>query len=130
MSVVEQVIRPTGLVDPVIEIVPIRGQVKHLVEQIRERSARDERTLVTTHTKKLAEDLSDYFTEQGLRWRVVALRVGRLRARRGAAQVAGEPVRGGWRRVNLLREGLTCRGVARGHHGRRQGRVPAQRNEF
>jgi excinuclease ABC subunit B len=104
-EVVEQVIRPTGLVDPTIHIVPARGQVKHLVEQIRIRIQRDERTLVTTLTKRLAEDLSEYLKESGLRcaWlhseldafeRVEVLR--KLRANDFDVVVG----------VNLLREGL------------------------
>ncbi len=62
-EVVEQIIRPTGLLDPVIDIVPARGQVPHLLEQIRERAKVGERTLVTVLTKRLAEDLSSYLAE-------------------------------------------------------------------
>ena len=65
-EVVEQVIRPTGLLDPIIEVVPSRGQVQHLLEQIRERIEVKERVLVTTLTKRLAEDLSAYISEQGV----------------------------------------------------------------
>ena len=104
-EVVEQVIRPTGLLDPVIEILPARGQVPHLLEQIRARAAAGERTLVTTLTKRLAEDLANYFAEQGIlcKWlhseldafeRVELLRD--LRAGRFEALVG----------INLLREGL------------------------
>lgn len=104
-EVVEQVIRPTGLLDPEIEVVPARGQVPHLLEQIRARSAVGERVLVTTLTKRLAEDLSYYLTEQGVacKWlhseldafeRVELLRD--LREGRFDALVG----------VNLLREGL------------------------
>jgi excinuclease ABC subunit B len=64
---VEQVIRPTGLLDPVIEIAPARGQVPHLLDQIRQRAAAGERVLVTTLTKRLAEDLADYFSKQDVR---------------------------------------------------------------
>ena len=60
-EVVEQVVRPTGLLDPEIEVIPARGQVPHLLEQIKERAASGERTLVTTLTKRLAEDLASYF---------------------------------------------------------------------
>jgi excinuclease ABC subunit B len=102
---VEQVIRPTGLLDPVIEVSPARSQVPHLLEQIRERAASGERVLVTTLTKRLAEDLSFYLSEQGVRckWlhseldafeRVELLR--ELREGRFDALVG----------VNLLREGL------------------------
>ena len=102
---VEQVIRPTGLLDPVIEISPARGQVQHLLGQIKERTAVGERVLVTTLTKRLAEDLSFYLSEQKIRckWlhseldafeRVELLRD--LRSGRFDALVG----------VNLLREGL------------------------
>src|SRR5579863_172258 len=66
-EVVEQVIRPTGLIDPVIHIAPARGQVQHLIEQIKGRAAKGERVLVTTLTKRLAEDLSNYLQEEGIR---------------------------------------------------------------
>ncbi|MEM9186689.1 MAG: excinuclease ABC subunit UvrB, partial [Planctomycetota bacterium] len=65
-EVVEQIVRPTGLLDPEIEISPARGQVPHLLGAIKERAARGERVLVTTLTKRLAEDLSAYLTEQGV----------------------------------------------------------------
>ena len=66
-EVIEQVIRPTGLLDPVIEVHPARGQVPHLLEEIKKRAAVGERTLVTTLTKRLAEDLSFYLAEQGVK---------------------------------------------------------------
>jgi excinuclease ABC subunit B len=104
-EVVEQVVRPTGLLDPVVEVVSARSQVPHLLEQIRERSAKKERVLVTTLTKRLAEDLATYFTDEGVlcKWlhseldafeRVELLRD--LRQGRFDALVG----------VNLLREGL------------------------
>lgn len=68
-EVVEQIIRPTGLLDPVVEVVPARGQVNHLLEEIRARAKIGERTLVTALTKRLAEDLSAYLTEQDVRCR-------------------------------------------------------------
>src|SRR5262249_43992611 len=64
---VEQVIRPTGLLDPVIEVSPARGQVQHLLGQIQQRATVGERVLVTTLTKRLAEDLSAYLAEQKVR---------------------------------------------------------------
>jgi excinuclease ABC subunit B len=67
--VVEQVIRPTGLIDPGIVVKPSRGQIDDLVFAVRERAARDERVLVTTLTKKMSEDLTEYFAQQGLRVR-------------------------------------------------------------
>jgi excinuclease ABC subunit B len=67
--VVEQVIRPTGLVDPQVEIRPVKGQVDDLLEEIRVRSEKNERVLVTTLTKRMAEDLSEYFSEIGVKCR-------------------------------------------------------------
>src|SRR5262245_62477396 len=67
--VVEQVIRPTGLMDPPIEVRPVRGQVDDLLAEIRERAARKERVLVTTLTKRMAEDLTTYYQELGVRVR-------------------------------------------------------------
>lgn len=66
-KVVEQIIRPTGLVDPVIEIRPITGQIDDLIGEIKERAAKDERILVTTLTKRMAEDLTDYLSQLGIR---------------------------------------------------------------
>ncbi|TWU05690.1 excinuclease ABC subunit UvrB [Stieleria varia] len=68
-EVVEQIIRPTGLLDPEVDVVSARGQVNHLLEEIRIRAAKDERVLVTALTKRLAEDLSTYFQEQNVRCR-------------------------------------------------------------
>ena len=102
---VEQVIRPTGLLDPEIEVSPARTQVPHLLEQIRARAAVGERVLVTTLTKRLAEDLSFYLSEQGIRskWLHSELdafeRVEHLRELR---EGKFEALVG----VNLLREGL------------------------
>ena len=104
-EIVEQVIRPTGLVDPEIHIVPARGQVPHLMDQIRERAEAGERVLVTALTKRLSEDLTAYMLEEGIRckWlhseldaieRVEILR--ELREGKFDACVG----------VNLLREGL------------------------
>ena len=104
-QVVEQVIRPTGLVDPVIDIRPIKGQIDDLIGEIKMRSARKERVLVTTLTKRMAEDLTEYLTEIGIKvkWlhsEVKALdRVELLRdLRLGIFDVLVG--------VNLLREGL------------------------
>ncbi len=104
-EVVEQIIRPTGLLDPVVEVVSARGQVKHLLEQIRERAEKDERVLVTALTKRLAEDLSTFFQEQNVRCRWLHSELDafervdllqELRAGRFDCLVG----------VNLLREGL------------------------
>ena len=104
-EVVEQVIRPTGLVDPVIFVVPARGQVQHLIEQIRERAAVGERVLITALTKRLAEDLSSYMKEEGVRaeWLHSELNaVERVEVLRELREGKFDAVIG----VNLLREGL------------------------
>jgi excinuclease ABC subunit B len=104
-EVVEQVVRPTGLLDPVVEVVSARGQVPHLLEQIRERSARKERVLVTTLTKRLAEDLATYFTDEGVlcKWLHSELDAfERVELLRDLRQGKFETLVG----VNLLREGL------------------------
>jgi excinuclease ABC subunit B len=104
-EVVEQVVRPTGLLDPVIEVVSARGQVPHLLGQIRERSAAGERTLVTTLTKRLAEDLSEYFSDEGIlcKWLHSELDAfERVELLRDLRQGKFETLVG----VNLLREGL------------------------
>ena len=104
-EVVEQVIRPTGLIDPVIKIAPARGQVQHLIEQIKARSAVKERVLVTTLTKRLAEDLTNYLQEEGIRcaWLHSELDAfERVEVLRKLRENAFDCVVG----VNLLREGL------------------------
>ena len=69
--VVEQIIRPTGLLDPEIEVRPIKGQIDDLIGEIRKRVEKKERTLVTTLTKKMAEDLSDYLDKIGINVRYI-----------------------------------------------------------
>ena len=68
-EVVQQVVRPTGLLDPPVIVRPVEGQVDDLIHEVRERVERDERVLVTTLTKKMAEDLTDYLLELGVRVR-------------------------------------------------------------
>ena len=104
-QIVEQIIRPTGLVDPMVEIRPTRGQVDDLVKEIRQRVESGERVLVTTLTKRMAEDLSDYLLELGIKVHYLHSevetleRVGILRdLRRGIFNVVVG--------INLLREGL------------------------
>ena len=104
-EVVEQVIRPTGLVDPVIHIRPARGQVADLATEIQKRAAKDERTLVTTLTKRMAEDLSTYFRDAGMRckWLHSELdAIERITTLRELREGAFDVLVG----VNLLREGL------------------------
>src|SRR5204863_4550450 len=68
-NIVEQIVRPTGLVDPEVEIRPTKGQVDDLIDEIRGRTEREQRVLGTTLTKKMAEDLTDYLVEMGIKVR-------------------------------------------------------------
>jgi excinuclease ABC subunit B len=103
--VVEQIIRPTGLIDPPIDVRPVRGQVDDLLQEIRTRAARRERVLVTTLTKRMAEDLTQYYQELGVRVRYLHSDIETLERveilrdlRRGEFDVLVG--------INLLREGL------------------------
>jgi excinuclease ABC subunit B len=103
--VAEQVIRPTGLVDPETEVRPVRGQVDDLLEEIRQRTERGERVLVTTLTKRMAEDLAQYFTEISVRCRYLHSEVEtleRVRILRDLRRGEFDVLIG----INLLREGL------------------------
>jgi excinuclease ABC subunit B len=104
-EVVEQVIRPTGLVDPEVVVKPTKGQIDDLIDEIRTRAERGERVLVTTLTKKMAEDLTDYLLEQGIRVRYLHSEVDTLRRVELLRELRlGEfDVLVG---INLLREGL------------------------
>jgi excinuclease ABC subunit B len=104
-EVVEQIIRPTGLMDPQVEVQPVKGQIDHLLEECRQRAERHERVLVTTLTKRMAEDLTEYFTEVGVRVRYLHSDIETLERikilrdlRRGEFDVLVG--------INLLREGL------------------------
>jgi excinuclease ABC subunit B len=104
-SFVEQVIRPTGLIDPEVEIRPVKGQVDDLLEEIRVRAARNERVLVTTLTKRMAEDLSEYFAEIGVRSRYLHSEIetlDRIKILRDLRRGEYDVLIG----INLLREGL------------------------
>ncbi|MFM2023649.1 MAG: excinuclease subunit UvrB, partial [Actinomycetota bacterium] len=104
-GVVEQIIRPTGLVDPKIVVKPSKGQIDDLMEQIRLRTERNERVLVTTLTKRLAEEVTDYLTEMGIRVRYMHSDVDTLRRvelLRELRQGLYDVLVG----INLLREGL------------------------
>jgi excinuclease ABC subunit B len=103
--VVEQIIRPTGLIDPPVEIRPVKGQIDDLLYEIRQRAARHERVLVTTLTKRMAEDLAEYYAEVGVRCRYMHSEIETLERvkilrdlRRGEFDVLIG--------INLLREGL------------------------
>ena len=104
-EVVEQIIRPTGLMDPEVEVHPVKGQIDHLLEECRQRAERRERVLVTTLTKRMAEDLTEYFTEVNVRVRYLHSDIETLERikilrdlRRGEFDVLVG--------INLLREGL------------------------
>jgi excinuclease ABC subunit B len=103
--VVEQIIRPTGLIDPVIEIRPVKGQVDDLLHEIRLRERKGERVLVTTLTKRMAEDLSDYLSQVGVRVRYMHAdieTIERIEIIRGLRLGEFDVLIG----INLLREGL------------------------
>jgi excinuclease ABC subunit B len=103
--VIEQVIRPTGLIDPPVDIRPIRGQVDDLLNEIRKRTEANERVLVTTLTKRMAEDLAEYYTEVGVRCAYLHSEVStldRIRILRDLRRGEYDALIG----VNLLREGL------------------------
>jgi excinuclease ABC subunit B len=103
--VVEQIIRPTGLIDPQIEVRPIKGQVDDLLHEIRLRTERNERVLVTTLTKRMAEDLAEYYTEVGVKCTYLHSEISTL----DRIKILRDLRRGGYDAligVNLLREGL------------------------
>ena len=103
--VVEQIIRPTGLTDPQVEIRPIKGQIDDLLAEIRDRTAKNERVLVTTLTKRMAEDLANYYTEVGVRCRYMHSEIEtleRIKLLRDLRKGEYDVLIG----INLLREGL------------------------
>jgi excinuclease ABC subunit B len=104
-AIVEQIIRPTGLVDPEVDVRPVRGQVDDLLHEIRERVRREERVLVTTLTKRMAEDLTDYLQQAGVRVRYLHSDIDaieRMEILRGLRLGDFDVLVG----INLLREGL------------------------
>ncbi len=104
-AIVEQIIRPTGLLDPVVSVRPIKGQIDDLIAQIRVRTGRQERVLVTTLTKKMAEDLTDYLKEVGIKVRYLHSDIKtleRMSILRDLRLGAFDVLIG----INLLREGL------------------------
>jgi len=103
--VTEQVIRPTGLTDPEVEVRPVRGQIDDLLHEIRKRAEKNERVLVTTLTKRMAEDLAEYYTEVGVKCRYLHSEVetlDRIKILRGLRRGEFDVLIG----INLLREGL------------------------
>lgn len=104
-DMVQQIIRPTGLIDPIIEVRPTKGQIDDLLGEIRERIAKDERVLVTTLTKKMAEDLTDYFKDVGIKVRYMHSDIKTLER----MQILRDLRLGSFHvlvGINLLREGL------------------------
>ncbi|HLG14876.1 MAG TPA: excinuclease ABC subunit UvrB [Blastocatellia bacterium] len=104
-EVVEQVIRPTGLIDPEVDVRPVRGQVDDLLNEVRERASRNERVLVTTLTKKMAENLTEYYAQLGVRVRYLHSEIEtleRIRILRDLRRGEFDVLVG----INLLREGL------------------------
>ncbi|HTX41543.1 MAG TPA: excinuclease ABC subunit UvrB [Acidobacteriaceae bacterium] len=103
--VVEQIIRPTGLVDPEVEVRPVRGQIDDLLHEIRDRAQKNERVLVTTLTKRMAEDLAGYYSEVGVRCRYMHSEIEtleRVKLLRDLRKGEYDVLIG----INLLREGL------------------------
>jgi excinuclease ABC subunit B len=103
--VVEQIIRPTGLLDPTVEIRPVKGQVDDLLNEIRKRTEANQRVLVTTLTKRMAEDLAEYYSEVGVRCRYLHSEVStldRIKILRDLRRGEFDVLIG----INLLREGL------------------------
>jgi excinuclease ABC subunit B len=103
--VIEQIVRPTGLTDPQVEVRPVAGQVDNLMEEIRRRAEGDERVLITTLTKRMAEDLAEYYTELGLRVRYLHSEIetlDRVKVLRSLRAGEFDALIG----INLLREGL------------------------
>ncbi|HYV64368.1 MAG TPA: excinuclease ABC subunit UvrB, partial [Bryobacteraceae bacterium] len=104
-AVIEQIIRPTGLVDPEVDVRPIRGQVDHLLNEIRLRAEKNERVLVTTLTKRMSEDLAEHYTEAGVKCAYLHSEVStldRVKILRDLRRGVYDVLIG----VNLLREGL------------------------
>ncbi len=104
-EVIEQIIRPTGLLDPVVEVRPVKGQIDDLLEECRKRAERDERVLVTTLTKRMAENLSEYFSEVGVKVNYLhseILTLDRIKILRDLRRGEFDVLVG----INLLREGL------------------------
>lgn len=104
-EVIEQIVRPTGLMDPLIDVVPAKGQVDHLLGQVRSEVAKGGRVLVTTLTKRMAEDLTEYYHDLGIKVRYLHSDIKTLER----AEIVRDLRRGIFDvlvGINLLREGL------------------------
>ena len=128
-QIVEQVIRPTGLLDPKIDVRPIEGQIDDLMEEIQLRTEKDERTLITTLTKKMAEDLTTYLSTNGVRVRYMHSDVGAMER----MEIIRGPAPGQIRRTGGYQPASRGPGFAGcqsgGHSGRRQGGLSPLRNQ-
>ena len=125
---VEQVIRPTGLLDPEVIVRPVEGQIDDLIDEIRQREKQKERVLVTTLTKRMAEDLTDYLRQEGIRLPVYAPRYRHHRTDGAFAGSSFGRIPGAHRHQPSAGRPGPAGSIPGSHSGRRQGRLPAQRN--
>jgi len=125
--VIEQIIRPTGLVDPPVEVRPVKGQIDDLLHEIRDRVSRGEHVLVTTLTKRMAEDLAEYYSEVGVKCRYMHSEIEtleRVKILRDLRKGEFDVLIG----INLLREGLRpSRSLSCGDSRRRPKKVSCVR---
>ena len=127
-AIVEQLVRPTGIVDPEVEVRETRNQIDDLMREIRARTERNERVLVTTLTKKMSEDLTDYLLEVGFKVRYLHSEVDTLGADPDHPRAAARRVRRAGRRQPAARGARPARGVTGRDPRRRQGGLPARRD--
>ncbi len=127
-QVVEQIVRPTGLVDPEVIVKPTKGQIDDLMEMVNDRVTKGDRVLVTTLTKKMAEDLTDYLLEQGLRVRYLHSNIDTIQRIEIIRGVASRRVRRARRHQPAPRGPRPAGGVVGVDPRRRQGGLPAQRD--
>ena len=126
-NTVQQIIRPTGLIDPEVVVKPTKGQIDDLIHEIRTRADKNERVLVTTLTKKMSEDLTDYLLDAGIRTRYLHSEVDTLRRIELLRELRHGGVRRPGRHQPAPRGPRPARGVAGGDPRRRQGGLPALR---
>ena len=122
--VVEQIIRPTGLIDPQVEIRPVKGQIDDLLAEIRTRASINQRVLVTTLTKRMSEDLANYYTEVGVRCRYMHSEIETLERIKLLRDLRRGEVRRPHRHQPPPRRPRPPRSLPRRHPRRRQGRIP------
>ena len=129
VNIAEQIIRPTGLIDPAVEVRATAGQIDDLMNEARRRIERDERVLVTTLTKRMAEDLTDYLVENGFRVRYLHSEIDTLERLADRARAAPRRVRHPGRHQPAARGPRHARGHAGRHPRRRQRGLPARPDE-